>query len=243
MNLRHLRYFFAQTVGAILGAPLVQLVAISTISIALMVLCLLLTATVNIDQLTERWGRGLGVVAFLNDEVAEAAGARTAKEIGTWEEIASVSYRSRDDALADLRQALDADGDLLEGIESSVLPATLEVTLKPAHRTEGERQRIAEKLSQIKLLSRVQKIDFGQDMMARIEGARELVRLGGFVVGLLVLFAVVFIITNTVRLTLYARREEIEVMSLVGATKTFIRIPFYLEGAFQGDSGCNFSVD
>lgn len=242
MNLRHIRYFFAQTIGAIVSAPLVQLVAISTISIALMVLCMLLTATVNIDQLTERWGRGLGVVAFLNDAATDADGQRAATRVRSWEEVESVAYRSRADALVDLRQALAADGDLLEGIDESVLPATLEITLTQDFRSESARQVVADKLRTLTLFNRVQKIDFGQDMMKRIEGARELVRLGGFIVGLLVLFAVVFIITNTVRLTLYARREEIEVMSLVGATNTFIRIPFYLEGAFQGSISAALAI-
>ncbi len=234
MNIRHIRYFFAQAFGSIVGSPVVQLVAISTISMSLMVLCTLLTLTSNIDQLTERWGRGLGVVAFLKDDVGQQAGAATASQIRSWDEVSSVLYRSRADALKDLRSALAADGDLLEGIDETVLPATLEVTLMPEHRSEGVREAVARRLRTIPALTRVQKIDFGQEMMARIQGARELIRLGGFVVGLLVLFAVIFIITNTVRLTLYARREEIEVMSLVGATNTFVRVPFYLEGAFQG---------
>ena len=67
-----------------------------------------------------------------------------------------------------------------------------------------------------------------------MKGVAELISVASLVIGLLTLSAVVFIVTNTVRLTLYARREEIEIMGLVGATRLFIRIPFYLEGALQG---------
>jgi cell division transport system permease protein len=242
MNIRHIRYFVAQAFGNVVGSPVVQLVAISTISMSLVVLCTLLTATTNLDQLTERWGRGLGIVAFLKDDVQSTQGAASADRIRAWGEVASVVYRSRADALTDLRGALADDADLLEGIDETILPATLEVTLKPASRSEVARAEIAKRMEGMAALTRVQKIDFGQDMMTRIRGARELVRVGGFVVGLLVLFAVVFIITNTVRLTLFARREEIEVMSLVGATNTFIRVPFYLEGAFQGGVSASLAL-
>jgi cell division transport system permease protein len=234
MNSRHIHYFVTQAGSAIWRSPLVQLVAISTTTVSLTVLCALITLTSNVDRLAERWSRGLGVVAFLAEGVPDSKLARIAEQIKAWPEVESTTAYTRKSALSDLRNALGKDRALLSGIDSTVLPASIEVVLEPKHRTVEARERLATKLRTKIDFGHIETVDFGADMADRMGRVRELLHIGGLAIAFLVLSAVIFIITNTVRLTLFARRDEIDVMRLVGAKTWFIRVPFYLEGAFQG---------
>ena len=153
----------------------------------------------------------------------------------------SATVHDRHTARQDLKKTL-VDEKLIDDIDGSVLPVSIEIALVKEKRSEDDRAAVAQKLSRLKSAHEVESIDFGADLITRMKRVSELVSIGSLVVGLLTLFAVVFIVTNTVRLTLYARREEIEIMDLIGATHLFIRIPFYLEGAFQGVVGASFAM-
>ena len=242
MNIRHIRYFLFQAGASVWRSPLVQLVAISTTTVSLTVLCSLLTLTANVESLTDRWSRGLGVVAFLSEGLPDSELSAIAEDIRSWPQVDSATVFTREQALRDIQGALGRDRDLLAGIDASVLPASIEIVLKEAHRTPTGRDAIFTRLKKHMQLGHVEKIDFGADMAAKMVRIREFLKLGGLSVALLVLSAVIFIITNTVRLTLFARRDEIDVMRLVGATNWFIRIPFYLEGAFQGLIGAGLAL-
>ncbi len=242
MNWHHLRYFIRTASASVISAPVVQLVAVSTITLALSVFCVVLVVTTNVENLTERWGRGLGIVAFLGAPEGADRPDLLIDKVQSWPEVQTVLFRSRSEALADLRVALSGDAHLLDGIDSDLLPASIEIVLVPSYRSEAHRAKVAARLSKASQGIQIEEVDFGVALLAKIRAAQELIRLGGFVIGCLVLFAVIFIISNTVRLALFARREEIEVMSLVGATNHFVRIPFYLEGAFQGMSSAMIAL-
>ena len=127
--------------------------------------------------------------------------------------------------------ALGDDRRLLDSLDQNALPASIEIVLDPAHRNQQARARVVEKLRQLESIDQVQ-IDFGADMVSKISRLREYFRIGDCDRAL-VLFAVVFIITNTARLALYARRDEIEVMRLVGAPNSVIGCPSISKGHFR----------
>ena len=204
---------------------------------SLTVLTVLLALSANLQSVTDDWNRGLGLVVFLSEDSGPDALEDLGRRVAQWEEVQSVEAFSKQDAFEDLSRSLGEDIALLEGLDPSLLPASLQVVLKPEYRGESGRESVGLRILSLGSALEVERVDYGQDMVDRTEGLRELVRLGGWAVGALVLVAVIFIITNTVRLTLFARKEEIEVMQLVGATNSFIRVPFYIEGAFQGGVG------
>ena len=204
---------------------------------SLTVLTVLLALSANLQSVTDDWNRGLGLVVFLSEDSGPDALEDLGRRVAQWEEVQSVEAFSKQDAFEDLSRSLGEDIALLEGLDPSLLPASLQVVLKPEYRGESGRESVGLRIRSLGSALEVERVDYGQDMVDRTEGLRELVRLGGWAVGALVLVAVIFIITNTVRLTLFARKEEIEVMQLVGATNSFIRVPFYIEGAFQGGLG------
>ncbi len=239
---RRVQYFIQQAANSIFRSPVVQGVAITTITVAMLVLCVLLTLLLNLDQAADRWGREMGLVVFVSDTVDDEEQARLAHRIRGWDEVEEVVELSRSDALVDLKKALSDDAGLLDGIPVSILPASLEISLHPRSRRADVRGQLTERLMTMSGFSQVESVDYGQDLMTRVANLRELLRLGGLVVGILVLFSVIFIISNTVRLTLFSRRDEIEIMQLVGASGLFIRVPFYLEGGFQGGVSASLAV-
>ena len=209
---------------------------------AMTVLSILLVFNTNLQNLTADWNRGLGLVVFLENGSTSETLESVAGTLEEWPEIQGVESYDQADAFDDLARSLGDDASLLDGLDSSVLPSSVQVVLMPDHRNEDGRTMVAQRIQELDASFEVERVDYGQDMVGRTEGLRELVNFAGWAVGILVLVAVIFIITNTVRLTLFARREEIEVMQLVGASHSFIRIPFYLEGAFQGGIGALFAI-
>ncbi len=240
--LLRLRYFLRQATGSMRQAPWVQLVAVSTIGLSLMVLGAFLMVLGNVDHLSQAWGQQVRLVAFLNEGVPAADRERLQKAIAAWPEVAALTVRTPEEALAEFKAELGGDAALVDGIGPELMPASLEVVLWPEHRTEATLAALAERLRALPETNAVDDIAYGQDILLRLRGLRDILRLAGLVVTGLVALAVVFIVSNTVRLALFARREEIEIMHLVGATEGFIRAPFYLEGAFQGLLGAGLAT-
>ncbi len=235
--LRWLRYFAGKATTSVRHTPVVQLVSVTTIAVSVMVLGVVLTLVLNVDALADRWASDVRIVAFLADDAEEETLEAAAEQIRSWPEVLEVQTRARERALSELRAELGDDAPLLDGLDPALVPASVEVALKADQRSLAVQGAVAARLRGQAALGEVESVDYGQDIVARLHALADLLRLGGLVVGLLVAFAVVFIISNTVRLGLYARREELEIMQLVGATDRFIRAPFYLEGAFQGLAG------
>lgn len=232
-----LRYFGSQALRSLRSSPLMHLVAVSTIAVSLLILGVFLTVLRNIDLLGTSWGQQVRVVAFLAADMDDTELESLAAEIRAWPEVDTVFHRTRDQAASELRDTLGSDGRLLDGVDPALIPASLEVSLVPEKQTKEALAAVAERLRASPSLGEVEDVDYGQDVLEWVAAARDLLRLGGIVVGGLVLFSVVFIVSNTVRLTLYARREEVEILQLVGATDNFIRGPYYVEGAAQGIAG------
>lgn len=178
------------------------------------------------------------IVADLHD-VPGAEGALTVQAVALGADAAalpsvrSVTFVSKDEALADFRDRLRQRGqvDLTGFLDRNPLPASLEVKLvdprdyDPVVQLLQNRSRIVDDVVQV------------QQLVQQLTTVTSVLRTGGFVLLVLVGFVVLFIIVNTIRLAVVARREEIEVMRLVGASDAFIRWPFIFEGAFVGLMG------
>lgn len=239
---RQLGYAVRRATRSIVSAPILQLVAVSTIALALLVFCVVVTLALNLDRVAAQWGDQMGVVAFFETDPEPAVVSTLVTEVSGWTEVDRVAVFTRAEALADLASALGEDARLLEGLDERVVPASMEVMLTEAHQSAGAGQALAARLRALPAFADASRLDTGDDLLGRLGEVRDLLQLGGLVVGLLVLLAVVFIISNTIRLTLYARRAELEVMRLVGAAEWFVRVPCYLEGALQGAAGAGVAL-
>ena len=161
-----------------------------------------------------------------------------AADVAALPEVREVRYVSKDEALARFRARLRERGqvDLTGYLDRNPLPASLEVSLvdprdyQPVVDLLSSRQAVVENVVEV------------QQLIERLTSVTNVLRTGGLVVLVLVGFVVLFIIVNTIRLAVVARREEIEIMRLVGASDAFIRWPFIFEGAFVGLLGAGAAL-
>ncbi|MCZ6781875.1 MAG: permease-like cell division protein FtsX [Proteobacteria bacterium] len=215
------------------SSAVTSVAAAGTIAIALVLVGAFALIAGNMQGLLQRFGEELQVVAYLESDIDAAAAQQMVERVATVEGVQEVEWVSPERALERLRESLGGGG-LLEGLEENPLPASLEITLAPSHRTpEG----IAILVEAVDGLPGVDELAHGQDWVEGYSRVLVLVRSAAVGLGGVLALAALLIVANTIRLAVYAREDELAILSLVGASRTFVRVPFLLEGTLQGAVG------
>ncbi|WP_432821058.1 permease-like cell division protein FtsX [Trichloromonas sp.] len=232
--MERLIYFIRRALRNMRQCPFLCSVAIGTAAVALTIIAFFAIVVLNVQLLTEHWSRQVEIVAYL-DAVPDAKSLQGLQaKILALPEVESVDYVTREEAFSQFRKRLGNDADLLNGVDADILPASMEIALKPPFRNQAGVDGVVSRLQKEVGLK---DLKFGREWLEKFESFVALLKLGGAVIGGFLLFAALFIVSNTIRLTQYARRDELEVMGLVGATSMFIKTPFLIEGAIQGALG------
>ena len=214
-------------------SPGLTILSVGTIGTALAVLAVFAAMIQGISTVAEELGQDVELSAYMARD-AELDMLQHADEVERWVEVARVKVLTSSLAMATFREVLGPDAVILDGLPVDVLPPSLEVQLTRRQWAAEEVERIAQRLS---TLENVEDVRFGQEDIQRLTTMLEVARLAALILGIALVLATVLIVSNTIRLTVYARRDEIAIMSLVGATPWFIRAPFILEGALTGVIG------
>jgi cell division transport system permease protein len=214
--------------------PLLCIAAVGTMAVSLTIVAFFGVLFFNFAALTNSWSQRIQIKAYLEKLPPEDVLEEWQKQIKDYPEVASVVYVSRDEAFGRFRKRLGQNSDLLLGLDSSILPASLEIGLKEGARNRAGVEAVVARLRQNSYFSDLR---FGQEWLERFDSFVLLLKFSAAILGGFLLFATIFIVANTIKLTLYARREELEVMSLVGGTPAFIKMPYIIEGATQGLCG------
>ncbi|MFO7764901.1 MAG: permease-like cell division protein FtsX [Pelovirga sp.] len=232
--LEAIRYFSLRALRNMRQWPFLCMAAILTMAISLATIATFFLIVVNIEQLAARWTGEIQVIAYLNTPPSQQDVVRLTEDLEQIEGVETISYVSPAAAMERFRDHLGTDESLLEGIRADLLPASFEIGLLPEFRHQEGIEIIVARLEEI---LPVDDLRYGQTWLERFNTFINMLRFIGAFLGGFLLFATLFIVANTIRLTLYARRDELEIMALVGATMRFIKIPFMLEGAIQGFIG------
>jgi cell division transport system permease protein len=226
-------YWFRSAFAGLRGSPLPTSVAIVTIAVATIPLGGLWVVTGNMRALLDRFGDELQLTAFLESRVRSDAGRSLAANAMAIPGVERVEFVSQEEALARFRDRLGGSA-LVDALESNPLPASLMVALAPDARTPEAVARVAESLHQI---DGVEDVAGGETWIEGYGRALRLVRGAGIGLGSVLALATLLIVANTIRLAVYARRDELEILGLVGASRTTVRLPFLIEGVVQGAIG------
>lgn len=227
-------YFLRKALGNIWTNPFLSLVTLSTIAISMLILGLFSLIYLNVQQSLHQMGGELQITAYLQETISSEQAKVLRSKVADWPEVERITYISKEQALARFRSQLREYAGILEGLKENPLPASLEVTLMPQYGRSGNIKELSTRLGRLPGVAEVQ---YGRKWMAKLRVFIEVMKLVGITVGGLLLIATIFVISNTIKLTFYSRREELEIMRLVGATDFFIKAPFLLEGLLHGLGG------
>jgi cell division transport system permease protein len=185
----------------------------------------------NLSARIERLRQDVRVEIYLVDDIDDAARESIRGTLEQAQGVARVDYVDKDEALRRFRAWSGDQADLIGEIGQNPLPASFEVFLAA---DAGARDVARLIVADISGEPGVEEARFDEDWLADLEAAVEVARWGGAVVGVLVFGAVIFVMASVLRLAVYARRDEIDIMLLVGATPGFVRGPFIVAGVAQG---------
>jgi len=229
-----LRYCLDEAFRTLRRKPGTTLLSMLTIAVAALVLGGFLTVTVNLDRVLARWSSTAEVSVYLRDDISPDQRVALNQLLTSEPVVASRTFVSKADALG--RFARDFP-DLAAGLDAGAenpLPASIEVRLQP-RAVEGS---AAEALAQqLRRAPGVADVRYDRTWLTRLAAIVSGLRWAGWLLGAVLIVAAVLTVSTVVRLTLYTRRDEIEVMQLMGAPMGLLRGPLVTEGILHGGGG------
>ena len=220
------------TAGKLYRTPGATLLTAAVIGITLALPAGLHVLVNNLDELRYGWESSVQASLFLKQDVSETAGRKLAKTLAKRPEVARSLYISPKEGMAEFRQ-LSGFGGALDLLENNPLPAV--ITVQPDGKLDSLQ---AQKLfNELATLKEVDSARLDQDWLERLQAFLQIARRLNQTLALLFGLAVVIAVGNTIRLEIHSRREEIEVMKLLGATNAFVHRPYLYLGLWYGFAG------
>jgi len=217
----------------------VMTISVVIMSLSLLMLAVFLLGTDNLLRFVGQAQEEMKIYVYLEDRVGDDQIPRLQHDLLALDEVETVVFISKDQALVEFREQMDSGDDLLTALETNPLPNSFWVTPKFEYRTKESMAYLAGKITQI---DGVEEVRYGEEFLDKFTAITRGAYYVDIVVGFIVILSAIFIISNAVRLTVISRRKNIEVLKLVGATNRFITMPFIIEGAFQGGIAALFSL-
>ncbi|MBX6350667.1 MAG: ABC transporter permease [Clostridia bacterium] len=233
MKLRTWGFYFAEAWRGVVGNGLMSFASASTVALSLVALAAIVILGANLEHMTRMLEAQVQVVGYLKPDFDRRWSDLLVQKVRAIPHVTDVRFVTKEEALDRLRSELGPDSVLLQAAEdtSNPLPDTIEVWVDKPSQIPGVVRAMRESVTSL------DSVDYQQEVVSRLAALTRAVRLAGAGFIALLLLAALFIIANTIRLTVFARRREIGIMKLVGATNGFIRWPFLLEGMLLGFVG------
>ena len=231
-------YFWRSAASGLRHAPFVHFVAVTTIAIALFSAGLAQGVGRMVDGLLGSLGGEVQVTVYLSPGLDEE-GATVLRERMEALSGGRATQVPPQAALERLALELGDLGEALAHLPENPLPPSVELEVPPERRTPGALKTLAREL---RALPGITGVDYGEEAVERLSAISKALRYGGWVAFLVVLLATVVIVSATLQLAIYSRREEIEIQKLVGATDRFVKAPFLIEGFLQGLLGSGVAL-
>ncbi len=214
-------------------APLPSLVAVLTMALALFLGAGFLAALTGASALLRSWGAEANLTLYLAQAETDTEAQALVGTLRAQHPELEILLVDRKTALERLREDMRELPGALDGVSPAVLPLTIEMTPKQPMKS-AELRKLAAELSKAQ---GVADVEYGREWLDKLEELGRGLRAAGASATALILGAAILVVANTIRLAVYARRDEIEIMKLVGATDGYVRLPFLLEGVLQGVAG------
>ena len=232
--MRALRYALSEAFTSLWRGRQAGSLSTLTIALALFVLGGFLAVTANLERLGNEWSNSAELSVYLKDDITPAERRALEGIVAPSDLVASHEYVSKADALARFKQTFGDLGAAVDGVGGNPLPASLEVRLRPGPGTSNGVDALGARL---RTMAGVADVRYDRQWLTRVLSAISVIRGIGWVLGSVLAIAAALTVANVVRLALYARRDELDIMNLVGAPDAYVRGPFIMEGVLQGGIG------
>lgn len=224
-------YYIKETFTSLKRNSLMSIASISTVALSILVLGIFLTMVLNVNNLASHLENQVQVTIYMDDSASAEQLKHMDKILRSTAGIVKVTPRTKEEALAEFRKRLGEQQKLLAALgEDNPFPASFEIQV-------DNPERIPQLVAQFQQMPGVETAKFGQEVVEHLFQLTRVLRIGGILLIVLLAIATLFIISNTIRITVFARRREVNIMKYVGATDWFIRWPFLLEGMLMGFAG------
>ncbi len=225
-NLVNFPYFMKEVFFNMKRNLIMTVASMSTIMILSLILGFFIIAVMNLNFWSERVVDNIQIAVYLRDGLSEKSVKLLQNKIAVIEDVKDVKFIGKDEALKNMKKKLGASLEL-DDIGTNPLPDSFEINMLDYEKIPAAAERI-------RSLEGVEDVRYGEDIAKNLISLNHAVRAAGFIIVLSLIAATVFIVSNTIRITVYARRREISIMQLVGAENWFIRWPFVIEGILHG---------
>lgn len=207
------------------------LVSIVTIFAVMFLVGILLLVVLNINGLVQTVNRSLDkVIVYLYDEVTVEDTESLLFELSNIAEIEKLTYVSKEQAMVRAQEMFSEDSFIQSGLEKNPFPASIVIELKHIDRADD----IVENLESD---DRVEDIGYYKELISKFIKIDRVVKIGGFVAFIIIIFLSIFVISNIIKIAISSRGTEIEIMKYVGASESFVKGPFIIEGLFYAITG------
>ena len=228
MRSDNLGFFLAEAFKYMRLNLLMSMTAVTTTAVCILILGVSLLVDAHVEGIVRNVGQDVAITAFFPEDIDQERIDEVVSSVEGYPEVNESAYVSKEEALERFRETFAEQPDIARSISSDVLPASMEIQLNDSSDSSAVADRLRAEGFQD------DEIRYPQQTVDRLN------QITGYLVwglrGATVVFFVasVLLIFNTIRLSIFARRKEIEVMKLVGASDSFVRTPFVLEGLVQG---------
>lgn len=213
--------------------------SIGSITIALSVFGLFIFLYVNLNSLLMSWSHQVQVIVYLKDDITLKQQINLETLIKQSGEVEEFEYISRQDAWGRFKNMFSENMEFLEGLDFNPLPASYNIHFDRQARRLDRIRKFSERL---RLEPGTESVEFGEKWIGRFETFMLFMKLFLVALGTLLSLGAVFIISNTIKLSVFSRKDEIELMLLIGATPAYIKLPYLLEGMIHGLLGALLSL-
>lgn len=230
-------YFFREAGKNLRQSPFLTVISVSTIAVSLILVGFFATVLVNANRFLDDIASDLRISIYVTPGASPEAIEKLLVTVGAHKDVEDVQFVSREEDRERSRELLDES--LLAGLDEESLPAqaSLEVSLRSRKLLKRDIEALEAWLATLESVETVDRTLFGADKLRVIHASIDLFRVTGIIISVILVFAAIFFTFSTIKLAIFARQDEIEILRLVGATGRFIRVPFYIEGFVQGVVG------
>lgn len=216
-----------------------QLFTCLSVSLSVLIFVFFFLVYTNLVRAGGSLGGELRLTLYLEDELIPPLQEQLKERIRAFGKVERIVYVEREEAFARLSRHLGQEQDVLAGLDPSFLPPSLEIYPSPELKNLGKVKIFADYLA---ALPGVHKVQYGQEWVGRFSSFTQLIRIIVLVSGGLLVLTTIFMVSHTIRLTLVARQEELEVLRLLGADTMYLQGPLLVEGFLQGLLGSGLGL-